>query len=270
MDKIGKKIGFLGCGNMACAIISGLLLKKAISASDIIASDNFDEKIKVAKKNFKIKTTKDNNLVVKESDVIILAVKPQVLRKAVEDVCAEIKKKVFISIAAGIQTSFIENILKKRAPVIRVMPNIPALVGQGISCICAGRFARVKDLNIAKKIFLCVGKVEQVEEQMIDAVTSISGSGPAYFFYVCEAMIECAKEFGFSDGVARAIVIQTIKGSSILLEKTGENPEVLRQKVASKGGTTESAIDIFEKNKLKNIIKKAVSAAYNRSKQLAR
>jgi pyrroline-5-carboxylate reductase len=268
MGKNNMRIGFIGCGNMASAIIAGIL--KTIPPRNIIASDISIEKLQIAKKKLGIGTTNNNNVVVDRSDIIIFAVKPQGLKEVVNEVGEKItENKIVVSIAAGIKTSFIEKTLQKEIPVIRVMPNTPALIKEGMSCICKGRFAKLRDIRIIKKIFRCVGKVEEVQEDMMDAATAIQGSSPAYIFYMAEAMIEAAKELGFSDKTAKLLVVQSMRGSSLLLEKTNEEPVVLRQRVMSKGGTTEAAMTVFEEAWFKSIVKKAISAAYDRSRQLS-
>jgi len=214
----------------------------------------------------------DNNAVVKFADVIIMAVKPQdfdsVLR---QEVCCGIStEKLLISIAAGITTKYIEKTVGSDMPVVRAMPNMGALVGESITSISKGSSATSYDMDTAREIFSSIGDVVEVDEKLVDAVTAISGSGPAYFFYLIEALIEAAVELGLEPEAAKRLVVKTAVGSARLLETLKEDPENLREKVTSKGGTTEAALKIFEKKAVKRIIKDAVKAAHRRSKELSK
>ncbi len=267
---INKKIGIIGCGNMGEAILDRLsnILRKSVS---IMVSD-FDAKRRdYIQSKYKVIAKIDNNEVVKFADVIILAVKPKDLEAVLrgEVCCGDSKGKLLISIAAGITTKYIENIIGKDIPVIRVMPNMAAAIGESISSISAGRNVTPEDMELAKEIFLTIGDVVEVDEKLVDAVTAISGSGPAYFFYMMEALIEAGCGAGLKEGVARSLVLKTALGSAKLLETLKEDPSILRSKVTSKGGTTEAAIKVFESGKLKAIIKDAVKAARARSKELS-
>jgi pyrroline-5-carboxylate reductase len=266
---IGKKIGIIGCGNMGEAILNRLsnVLEKSVS---IMASE-FDAKRRdYIQSKYKIIVEIDNNEVVKFADVIILAVKPKDLEAVIrsEVCCGASKDKLLISIAAGITTKYIESIVGKDVPVIRVMPNMAATIGESISSISYGSAVTPKHMELAKEIFLTIGDVVEVDENLIDVVTAISGSGPAYFFYMIEALIEAGCAAGLKDDVARKLVLKTALGSAKLLETLKEPPAILRAKVTSKGGTTEAAIKVFESKKFKNIIKDAVKAAKARSKEL--
>ena len=266
---INKKIGIIGCGNMGEAILNRLsnILDKSVS---IMASE-FDAKRRdYIQSKYKVIVEIDNNEVVKFADVIILAVKPKDLEVIVksEVCCGASKDKLLISIAAGITTKYIENIVGKDVPVIRIMPNMAATIGESISSISAGSAVKPEDMELAKEIFLTIGDVVEVDEKLVDAVTAISGSGPAYFFYMMEALIEAGCAAGLEEDVAKKLVLKTALGSAKLLEMLKEDPAILRSKVTSKGGTTEAAIKVFESKKFKNIIKDAVKAARARSKEL--
>ncbi|MCX5667662.1 MAG: pyrroline-5-carboxylate reductase [Candidatus Omnitrophica bacterium] len=267
---LDKKIGIIGCGNMGEAILSRLsnILKKSVS---IMASESDVKRRDYIRSKYKIIVGIDNNEVVKFADVIILAVKPKDLEAILkaEVCCGASKDKLLISIAAGITTKYIERIVGKDAPVIRVMPNMAAAIGESISSISAGSAVKPEDMELAREIFLTIGDVVEVDEKLVDAVTAVSGSGPAYFFYMMEALIEAGCAAGLKEDVARKLVLKTALGSAKLLEILKEPPAILRSKVTSKGGTTEAAIKVFESKKFRNIIKDAVNAARARSKKLS-
>lgn len=266
-----KKIGIIGCGNMGEALLARLFTMVGkgtslmVSETDTVRRDYIQTK-------YKMIVEIDNNEVVKFADVIILAVKPKdfdsVLR---QEICCGISaEKLLVSIAAGITTKYIEKIVGSDVPVVRAMPNMGAFVGESITSITKGRSATSCDMDTAKEIFETIGDVVEVDEKLVDAVTAISGSGPAYFFYLIEALIEAAKGLGISAEVAKGLVVKTASGSAGLLETLKEDPQNLRKKIASKGGTTEAALEVFEKRKVKRIITEAVKAAHARSKELSR
>lgn len=268
---ITKKIGIIGCGNMGEALLSRLsnIVEKSVS----LMVSEFDAKRRdYIQSKHKIIVEIDNNLVVKFADVIILAVKPKDFDGLLKNeiCCGVSKNKILISIAAGVTTGYIEKIVGKDIPVIRVMPNMAAAIGESMSAISAGSSASAKDMQIAKEIFSTVGDVVEIDEKLIDAVTAVSGSGPAYFFYLIESLIDAAVAAGLDKDVAGRLVLKTALGSAKLLEALKEDPAVLRAKVASKGGTTEAAFKVFESKKFKDIVKKAVGAAQKRSKELSR
>lgn len=266
---INKKIGIIGCGNMGEAILSRLsnVLEKSVS---IMVSEFDARRRDYIQSKYKVIVEVDNNEVVKFADVIILAVKPKDIESVLktEVCCGASKSKLVISVAAGVTTRYIESILGKDVPVIRVMPNMAAAIGESISSLSRGNAVKPEDMKLAKEIFLTIGDVVEVDEKLVDAVTAVSGSGPAYFFYMIEALIEAGRAAGLEDAIARKLVLKTALGSAKLLDAIGGEASFLRSKVASKGGTTEAAIKIFESKKFKNIVKDAVKAAKARSKEL--
>ena len=207
------------------------------------------------------------------SDVIILAVKPQdsdeVLREIRSHVGATGRSPVLISIVAGLTTQCIEQRLGAKQKVVRAMPNMPALIGEGITAICTGKHARKTDRDLARGIFNTVGKTVIVKEDMMDAVTAVSGSGPAYVFLFTECLIKAAQSLGLTRALSKELVKSTLSGSIHLLEKQKQEAEVLRAKVTSKGGTTQAAIDVFMKNKIEEIFKQALRAAKRRAGKLS-
>lgn len=268
---INKKIGIIGCGNMGEAILSGLsgVVEKStqimVSEMDARRRENIVEKHKII-------VEIDNNRVVKFADVIIIAVKPKDFESLLENeiCCGASEKKLVISIAAGVTTRYIEKILGKGVPVVRAMPNMGAAVSASVTSLSAGSSAGREHMALAREIFATIGDVVEVSENLVDAVTAVSGSGPAYFFYLVEALEEAARQLGLDDDVARTLVMKTAFASSVLLEKTGEEPSVLRERVTSKGGTTEAAFKVLMKHKVKQVFIKAVKEASKRSKKLSK
>lgn len=258
------KVGFIGCGNMGEAILSAVQKKHACFVCEPRAQRQRD-----LQKKYRVVFGMLSD-VVKVADAVILAVKPQDL----PDVFAEIRKiplknKVVISIAAGITTSSIEKALGG-ARVIRVMPNLPAMVGEGVSGLCRGKKATPKDLALAKSFFDAVGSTVVVQEKMLNAVTAVSGSGPAYVFLFVEAMVKAARKMGFSEKDAKTLVYGTLLGSAHMLAQSADSAETLRIKVTSKGGTTQAATDVFMQKDILGIYEKALVAAQKRAAELSR
>jgi pyrroline-5-carboxylate reductase len=268
---ISKKIGIIGCGNMGEALLSRLVNIMDKSTS-IMVSELDARRREYLEDKYKLIIEIDNNRVVKFADIIILAVKPKdfedVLKR--EICCGVSKNKLVISIAAGITTRYIENIIGREVPVIRAMPNMGAIIGHAVSSLSAGASVNKNDMESAKEIFSAIGGVVEVDEKLVDAVTAVSGSGPAYFFYFIESLCEAAQELKLPSEVAKRLVMETALGSIRLLHDLKEEPAVLRKKVASKGGTTEAAFKVLERKKIKKIIKDAVKEACKRSKELSR
>ncbi|RLD16191.1 MAG: pyrroline-5-carboxylate reductase [Caldiserica bacterium] len=257
------EIGFIGFGNMAGAIVKQIISKKIFKPEKISIFDINESQRRKAKR-MKINVLKNNQEVVDKSKIVVFSVKPQDM----ESVLKSIKEKgnLFISICAGITTKFIKKYLGN-VPVIRVMPNTPFLVGEGVTgCYFKGD---KKYKKIAEKIFGSGSSVYWIkDEKLLDSITALSGSGPAYVFYFIESLAEAGKILGIKNSLD--IAIKTLKGSITLIEKTKEKPEVLRKKVTSKGGTTERAVSIFEKRGFKNIIIEALKEARKRSKELSK
>ncbi|MCG2678062.1 pyrroline-5-carboxylate reductase [bacterium] len=266
-----KRIAFLGVGNMATALMRGIIEAGLTRPEDIVISDINKERLRVTSHELQVIVAKDNREAVKEADVIILAVKPNDM----EGLLSEIKesldsKKLIISIAAGITTSYIEKMLKKEVPVIRIMPNTPVAVKEGASAFSIGEYVSQEEEKIVKSIFGAVGKIVKVEENLMDAVTALLGSGPAYIFYIIASLIEAAISLGLNKKTATILAIQTVLGSAKLLQETGEEPAALKKKVTSKGGTTEAALLVLDEGKLKETLDKALKAAAKRSQELKR
>ena len=266
-----KKIGVIGLGNMGGAIINGLLSSGAVKKAGIIGFDNDTAKRAAAGKRYAIPLAGSILEAAAHCDILVFAVKPQNIDEVLREVSFYGKGRLYISIAAGIKTRRIEKALARirRPRVIRVMPNTPALVGEGISAICKGKYATAKDLKAADEMFSSVGETVNLDERYFDVVTAVSGSGPAYFFYLKEALIEAAVRLGMDRATAKRLVSKTALGAAKLLIESGHEPRILRQRVTSKGGTTEQAIKVFDRAGIKKIVEKAVTAAARRSKELS-
>lgn len=266
------KVGFTGGGNMAEALIKGILAANVYDKDDIIVSDVSEDRREYLKSQFGLEVTEDNTKVAGDSDILILSVKPQIIDKVLEGIKGELKDGgVVVSIAAGIKTEKIKAALGE-VPVIRVMPNTPALVGEGASGIFADKQAK-KFVPAVKKILDAVGESVEIEdEKLMDAVTAVSGSGPAYFFLMIEELIEAGVKEGLETEVAEKLAIQTAKGAAVLAAKAREKGETagdLRKKVSSPGGTTEAALAEFERAGFTNIVSSAVNRAVRRGRELA-
>ncbi|MCK4947070.1 MAG: pyrroline-5-carboxylate reductase [Candidatus Aureabacteria bacterium] len=263
------KIGFIGAGNMGEAIMRGLISAKLISPSSIMISDKKLARVKYISAKYKVKTCKSNSRCLKNVDIVILCIKPQDMKKLLSEFSAiDLRKKLIITIAAGVRTSTIEKSLK-RARVIRVMPNTPALLGKGMSVLCRGKNSLLRDFQTAKKIFSTVGECLAADEEQMDAFTAVSGCGPAYVFLLAELMIKAGISAGLSKKDSEKLVKQTFSGAAQMMEESGMSPEKLRIKVTSPGGMTEEALKIFYKNKFSSIVKKAVIAAKKKGKKLS-
>ncbi len=264
-----KRIGVIGAGNMGEALIRGIVRAKLVPSKSVTTSDVRQERLDHAKKAFGIKTSSDNRGVVRQSDLLVLAVKPQVIKPVLEEVAPEVTKdKLVICIAAGIRLSLLTGILGEQTRIVRAMPNTPALIQEAATALCPGTGATKKDLATAQELFSAIGKTVVVEESLMDAVTGLSGSGPAYVLLVIEALIDAGVKQGLSRDVAKTLVIQTCLGTAKLVFETGEHPSTLRDAVTSPGGTTISGLHALEKGGLRDTLITAVEAATMRSKEL--
>lgn len=265
-----KRLGLIGAGNMGEALIKALRVKA--QGSRVKVFDTNLKRRKYIRQCYKIDIARNNIALVKESDIVILAVKPQDMALVFKELTLkphpDILRNLFISIAAGVTTRYIEDKLGK-VKVIRVMPNMAITVGEAISAIATGRFATKDDLQIVKAIFELAGKTVEVKEELMDAVTAMSGSGPAYFFYIMNSLINSGISLGLDAENSKQLVIQTALGAVRILQESNESFESLIRRVASKGGTTEAALRIFKERKLERIIKEAVLACAKRSEELS-
>ncbi len=261
------KVSFLGGGRMAEALIAGLIGSKKAKPSDITASDVQELRRSHLKDHYKIKTTADNQAASDASAIIVLAVKPQVIREAVKKLKLG-RNKLIISIAAGIPISYLENMFPEN-PVIRVMPNNPAMVKAGISALAYGAQVKPEDMEKAKLIFGSVGEVVEVDEKLMDAVTGLSGSGPAFIYLMLEAMVEAGENLGIKRETSHKLAVETLLGAAQTLKKTKKHPRELIDMVSSPGGTTLRGLEVLERKDFKLAVIDAIVAARNRAKELS-
>ena len=257
-------IALIGAGNMGEAILAGVCNKYPC----VVCEPRVERRAYLTKKyRCSLADTPAQAAVV--ADIVLLAVKPQDLPGVLADIKPVVKKQVFVSIAAGITSAFIEKSLGGKVRVVRSMPNLPALIREGMTGVCKGRYAAVSDLKKACDILASVGQVMVVPEKMIDAVTAVSGSGPAYVFLFVECLMQAARKLGFNEAQAKTLVLQTLLGSVHMAAGSKDSAGVLRQKVTSKGGTTQAAMDVFMARGVFDIYLEALTAAKQRARELA-
>ncbi len=267
---IDEKLGFIGIGNMGEALLRGIITSKLMTSSLIYASDVNKEKLEKLSDELNINALESNQELTNKCDIILLAVKPDIVKVVLPQISkCFISPKWIISIAAGVSTSVIEGFLPSGTPVVRVMPNTPAMVNEGMSAISAGSYANEGHLEKARQIFNAVGKTIIVQEKLMDVVTALSGSGPAYIFLIIEALTDAGVQLGLSRQDALLMSAQTVFGSSKMLLETNEHPAILKNRVTSPGGTTAAGLYELEKNGVRSAIIDAVISATNRSKQLS-
>jgi len=263
------KLGFIGGGNMASALIGGLL-QKDFAAADILVSETSDARRAWLAERFAVSVAGDPHGLMEAADLVVLAVKPQQLRQVLQELSTPYPGQLFLSIAAGVRASDISRWLAGHAAVVRAMPNTPALIGAGITGLYALPGVNPAQRNQAGRVMRSVGATVWVEDEgLIDAITAISGSGPAYVFYMIEALEAAAVDLGLAPELSRLLALQTFLGASALAVRDGEAPAQLRAKVTSKGGTTEQGILALESAGLKPAILAAARAAAARSRELA-
>lgn len=272
IDLSKRTLGLLGAGNMAEALARGVLKAGLLPASRVIASDVSPERRALFQKELGVKSVDNNDDVIRAADLLVLCVKPQV----VDDVLAGLKpnfdteRHLLASIAAGVPTARMERGLPPGARTVRIMPNTPMLVGLGASCLCGGAHATTKDLDAVETLLQCCSTVLRVEEPMMDAVTGLSGSGPAYLFYLAEAMTEAGVAEGFTREQALKLAARTCLGAAQMIETTGLDPEELRRRVTSPNGTTQAAVETLDAAGVREKMVAAVRRAAERSRELGR
>ncbi|MEI6127996.1 MAG: pyrroline-5-carboxylate reductase [Pseudomonadota bacterium] len=271
MDIKNLKIGIIGGGVMAENILRGILRADLLAADHITVSDVRAERLSYLKDTFKVKTLLDNVDLASKSDIIIIAVKPQSMKGLLDEIKSVInEKKLILSIAAGVKAKTIADGLQGKGRIIRSMPNIAAKVLESASVLSIGPAATGEDLIVAKKIFDAIGKTVVINEDLMDAVTGLSGSGPAYFFLIIEALADGGVKAGLPRAVALKLAAQTCFGAAKLVLETDEHPAVLKDQVTSPGGTTIAGIEMLEKGALRGMLMNAVAAAVDRSKELGK
>jgi len=264
----GKKVGVVGCGNMGSALAAGAMeagLPKAALFVYDIDSAKISRLVAAG-----AKAVEDPRELVERCDIVVLAVKPQSLRDALPPLVESFgPKKLLISILAGVRTSALEEMLPAGTPVVRAMPNSPALIGMGFTALCAGAGASEKHVGLARELFKAVGEVFMFDEGDMDAVTALSGSGPAYVFYLIETLAEAGVRIGLPQEIADNMALLTVRGSAELMLRTGESASELRRRVTSPGGTTEAALGVLAERGWAKALVDAVAAARRRSRELS-
>ena len=260
-------IAIIGAGVMGETVMAGLL-DSGTSADQIVVAERRPERVEELQSRYGVRCT---SLIdsVSEASIVFLVVKPADVAGVLDEIASNIHQQaLIISLAAGITTGFIESKLPNGVAVARVMPNTPALLKQGMSAISAGTACSDDQVKNAQELLAAIGKVVVVPESQQDAVTAISGSGPAYIFYIAEAMQAAGEALGVSEEVTRQLVVQTIFGAATMLRDAGDSPEVLRQRVSSPGGTTVAAINTLEDHQVREAFLAAIQAAARRSGEL--
>lgn len=264
-----KKIAFLGAGNMAGAILRGLLRAGACTADEIMATDIRQARLDELAESYGIRTSTDNAEAVKWADVVVLSTKPQIFDRLLPVVEGAIDSSTLVvSIAAGVPVSAIEGRLPEGIRVVRTMPNTPALVDAGATAIAAGSLATDEDIELVQGLFDSVGITVVLDESLLDAVTGLSGSGPAYIFMIIEALSDAGVKMGLHRQSAQKLAAQTVLGSAKLLIDTGEHPGQLKDNVTSPGGTAIAGLHTLESGGLRTTLMNAVESATKRSIEL--
>jgi pyrroline-5-carboxylate reductase len=264
-----KTVGFIGTGNMGEALIHGLLHGHLCRPEQIICSDVRPERLKFIRDTYGVRGTSHNTEVVKQSEIIVLSVKPQTMKHVIEEVSKYLDfSKLIISIAAGVPLAAIESCSKKELKLVRVMPNICVSVREGASAIAGGKHITKEDLMIAKTIFDSVGRSVFIEENLLDAVTGLSGSGPAYIFLIIDALADAGVKMGLSRDDSLVLASQTVLGAAKMLIETKEHPGKLKDMVTSPGGTAIAGLHTLEGGGLRTTLINAVEVATERSKAL--
>jgi len=266
---LNTTVGFIGGGNMAEALAKGLVSGGMAPRNIYVADPVLDRRAHLAT-TLAVRTTDDNNEVSQASELIILSIKPQMAASVLSALEGSITpQKLVLSVMAGVSTTLIEESLQNGSRVVRAMPNTPALVQAGATAICGGRRATEADLALVRQLFTLVGTVYQVGERQMDAVTGVSGSGPAYVFSFIEALSDAGVKNGLPRDIATGLAVQTVLGSAQLMQQSNEHPAVLRDRVSSPGGTTIAALHTLENGRMHGLLMDAVDAAVKRSKELA-
>lgn len=266
----GKKFAFIGAGQMAEALIGGVLAARACEPNHIWATDRDGGRLAVMKQRFGVRVGSSNPAAAQWGDVVVLAVKPQVLADVLSELAPVLPGRLLISIAAGISVRWIADRVPQPARIIRAMPNAPALVREGITALSDGPGVSEDDSRMARALFASVGRVVTVEERLMDAVTGLSGSGPAYAFVAIEALADGGVKMGLPRAVAERLAAQTLVGAARMLLETGEHPGTLKSRVASPGGATIAGLHRLESGGLRACLIAAVEAATRRAEELGR
>ncbi len=265
----GTRIAVIGGGKMGGALIQGMIAGGLVNAETVTVADTDEARLGELVRSFKVLVTTDNKEAARNADLIILAVKPQNMAEVLAGLATAINPSALvISIAAGISTTFIEERLGEGVRVVRVMPNMPALIGEGAAAIAPGSHATEEDLKRTRQIFAAVGITVEVKEDLMDAVTGLSGSGPGYVFLIVEAFVDAGVRVGLSRETSLQLIAQSLLGAAKLCLLGEKPPAELRAMVTSPGGTTLAGLKVMEDGKLREVLMAAVEAATKRSAEL--
>jgi pyrroline-5-carboxylate reductase len=271
MSVKGKKVGFVGAGNMGEALIKGLVTANLVPPETIAATDVRAERAEQMARQYGIRAVADNGTLVRDCDVVVLAVKPQIMAPVLREIAPALTgRPLLISLAAGVSTATIQGVVGRYQRLIRVMPNTPALVLEGATAIARGAELLAEDLETAQEIFAAVGKAVVLDEELMDAVTGLSGSGPAYVAIVIESLADGGVKMGLDRATAMTLATQTVLGAARLLSETGLHPGALKDMVRSPGGTTIAGIAALEEGGIRTTFIRAVERATLRSRELGR
>ncbi|HAE62934.1 MAG TPA: pyrroline-5-carboxylate reductase [Eubacteriaceae bacterium] len=269
MDKI---IGFVGCGNMAQAMIGGIIDSGLVTSENVYVSNPIVEQLDLVRLKYGVNVTNDNKQVAKVSDILIIAVKPHICDKVIKEVSQDLKDDVIlISIAAGKTIKSLEAALgEKKVKIVRTMPNTPVQVGEGMSVIVKNGYAGNDDLKIAEEVFSSFGRVEYLDEKYFDGATAVSGSSPACIYILIEALADAAVQAGIPRDKAYTMAAQTVKGAAEMVLETGIHPGELKDRVCSPGGTSIEAVAVLEKEGFRSAVISAIKASAQKSKELSK
>jgi len=263
-----KKIGIIGIGNMGTTLIAGLLRAGGVSEDNLCASDVSAQRCYQVSKTYRIKCFSDNKMVVKNSTIVIIAVEPKHVQVVLEDINEALTNQVVVSIAAGVSTEFIKNHLQKKVPIVRVMPNNPCMVGEGMIAVSSSPEVSEETLKVIMEIFSSVGQVLLLDESVFSAVTGLSGSGPAFIYLALEGLIQGGVKSGLTEEAAMILAAQTVLGSGKMVLETKMHPVKLKEMVGTPGGTTIEGLKELEAHDIKTAFSKAVERATQRAHEL--
>lgn len=269
---MNKKILFIGAGSMSEAMISGIVSANIIEKQHIFVTNKQDRaRLAYIEEKYGVKTSYNMEELMNEADVIILAMKPKDVKESLISIRPLVKEShLFISVLAGVTTETMEEMLQKDVPVIRAMPNTSASIGLSATAIALGKHVQEENVSVAEELLQTIGIAKVVKEELMDTVTAVSGSGPAFIYYFVEAMMKAALEAGMDGETAEELIAQTVIGAGKMLKESGESPETLRKNITSPGGTTEAGVKSLKDDHFEKIIISCIHQAKNRSAELSR
>lgn len=269
---MSEKLAFIGAGSMAESILTGILNSEFLPNDRIYVTNKADkERLAFLEKQYAVQNTDDKRKIVDGADMVIIAVKPYDLEAALTSINGYLKTdQLLISVVAGVSTDMISQLIEKEVPVIRAMPNTSSAAGQSATAVTRGKFASEQHLQTAMALFNTIGTATEVDEADMDTVTAISGSGPAYVYYLVETMEQAAMEAGLDHETAHALITQTIIGAGEMLKTSGLNPSQLRENITSPGGTTQAGIEALTNHRFQELIMTCVNSARERSIELGK